>query len=81
LIGNEPTGRLIAPFTASGRRTLDTLLRSAADSYGHTTFGLSLVERQLSREVELRALHPEDLQRLRQRLDDLLGQEDGGHAR
>jgi len=81
LIGTEPTGRLIDIFTTAGRRTLDALCRSAADSYGHTTFGLSLVERQLGREVELRALPPEDLTRLRQRLDDLLGQEDGGHAR
>jgi DNA protecting protein DprA len=80
LIDTEPTGRLIDILTTAGRRTFDALCRSKADSYGHTTFGLSLVERQLGREVELRALHPEDLKRLRQRLDDLLGQEDGGHA-
>jgi hypothetical protein len=80
LIDTEPTGRLIDIFTTAGRRTFDALCRSTADSYGHTTFGLSLVERQLGREVELRALHPEDFKRLRQRLDNLLGQEDGGHA-
>jgi DNA protecting protein DprA len=81
LIEPEPTGQLIDIFTTPGRRIFDTLCRSAADAYGHSTFGLSLVERQLGREAELRALHPEDLERLRQRLDDLLGQKDGGHAR
>ncbi|MET8021437.1 DNA-processing protein DprA [Streptomyces decoyicus] len=80
LIDTEPTGRLIDIFSTAGRRALDALCRSTADSYGRTTFGLSLVERQLGREVELRALPPEDLKRLRQRLDDLLGQEDGGDA-
>ncbi|MER6563563.1 DNA-processing protein DprA [Streptomyces sp. NPDC001027] len=81
LIDAEPTGQLIDIFTRAGRRTFDTLCRSTADAYGHTTYGLSLVELQLNREAELRCLPPEDLQRLQQRLDALLSQKDGGHGR
>ncbi|WP_182907559.1 DNA-processing protein DprA [Microbispora sp. H13382] len=72
LIEAEPAGQLIDIFSLTGRRAFDGLCRRLADSYGHVTFGLTLVERQLIREVQLRALPREDLARLRRRIDALL---------
>lgn len=72
LIRTEPTGELIDIFTTDGRRKFDTLCRNLANSYGHKTFGLTLVERQLNREAQLRSLSREDLDRLRRRIDSLL---------
>lgn len=75
LVQAEPTGRLIDIFAPAGRRTFDALCRRLADSYGHPTSGLTLVERQLTREAQLRALPREDLERLRRRIDALLDQQ------
>jgi DNA processing protein len=69
----EPTGLLIDVFTPEGRRQLDATLRRLATEHGHDAFGLSLVERQLRREAELRQLSPDDLLRLRRQIDELLG--------
>ncbi|MER8096487.1 DNA-processing protein DprA [Streptomyces goshikiensis] len=71
----EPTGQLIDIFSPSGRRTFDAMCRRLADSYGHPTSGLTLVERQLTREAQLRALPPGDLKRLRQCIDALLSEQ------
>lgn len=74
-VAEQPTGELLDIFDLAGRRTFDVRCRALADAYGHPTFGLQLVQRQLTREAQLRQLTQEDLARLRATIDSL---ESGG---
>ncbi|MFF4345582.1 DNA-processing protein DprA [Kitasatospora sp. NPDC001540] len=70
-VADQPTGQLLDIFDPAGRRAFDARCRALANAYGHSAFGLQLVERQLQREAQLRQLTPEDFKRLRARIDQL----------
>ena len=71
VVAEQPGGELIDIFDAAGRRAFDARCRALADDYGHRTFALELVERQLVREARQRNLTGDDLARLRALIKDL----------
>lgn len=75
-VAEQPGGELIDIFDAAGRRAFDARCRALADEYGHRTFALELVERQLVREARQRNLTRDDLARLSALINEL---EHGGN--
>jgi predicted Rossmann fold nucleotide-binding protein DprA/Smf involved in DNA uptake len=63
---------IVDVFSQAGRRKMDLLFRDLAESAGHDTFALALLERRLMQEIESRNVRPKDIERFGQILRDLL---------
>ena len=72
LVAEQTTGELLAIFEDAERRRLDRMFRSLCVTMGKPTNGLTLVEQLLDRELRLRDIPREDLERLAARLARLI---------
>ncbi len=69
----EAGDEVVNVFERQGRVRLDAIFRQLAENNGHETFALSLVARRLRKELSIREMRPEDMDRFVELLDELVG--------